>query len=309
MVTREEFLEERKTGIGGSDVAKILGISHYGSPLSLWAEKTGKVDPQEAGEPAKWGNLIEPLIIEQITEQLQVKTVASPDMFRHPDYPFMLAHVDGLIMSPGDEPEGILEAKTVGLRLFRDWDEGIPPYYVTQVQHYMCVTGLPYAEVGVLICGQELSIFHVDANREYQELLIEEEQKFWNCVETNVPPEADGSDATSEALKRLYDRPTPTVIELDKEWLDKLDEYKKLREEEKQIHTQAEEISNQLRLVQGENSRATINGEVVSMLSIGNRTTLDRKKLEVENPELAEQIKSYDKHSTYPIFKIVAGKT
>ena len=40
-MTREEWLEARKNGIGGSDAATILGLNPYKTTIELWEEKTG----------------------------------------------------------------------------------------------------------------------------------------------------------------------------------------------------------------------------------------------------------------------------
>ena len=38
-MSRDEWLKERTKGIGGSDVATILGLNPYKTPLQLWEEK------------------------------------------------------------------------------------------------------------------------------------------------------------------------------------------------------------------------------------------------------------------------------
>lgn len=48
----EQWLEYRKTGIGGSDASVVCGINKYRSPVELWLEKTGQLPYQEAGEAA-----------------------------------------------------------------------------------------------------------------------------------------------------------------------------------------------------------------------------------------------------------------
>ena len=40
-MSHQEWLEDRKRGIGGSDVATVLGLNKYKSPYQLWLEKTG----------------------------------------------------------------------------------------------------------------------------------------------------------------------------------------------------------------------------------------------------------------------------
>ena len=38
LAEREAMLEERKHGIGGSDIASVLGLSPWKTPLQLWEE-------------------------------------------------------------------------------------------------------------------------------------------------------------------------------------------------------------------------------------------------------------------------------
>lgn len=59
-LSREEWLSWRNKGIGGSDVAAVCGISKYKSPVELWMEKTGQLEPKESGEAAYWGTILEP---------------------------------------------------------------------------------------------------------------------------------------------------------------------------------------------------------------------------------------------------------
>ena len=39
--SHEEWLEDRRKGIGGSDVGALLGLNKYKSPYTLWAAKSG----------------------------------------------------------------------------------------------------------------------------------------------------------------------------------------------------------------------------------------------------------------------------
>nr|WP_263422590.1 YqaJ viral recombinase family protein [Vibrio penaeicida] len=41
----EGFQFQRRLGIGGTDVAPILGISPYRTPHDVWQEKTGRITP------------------------------------------------------------------------------------------------------------------------------------------------------------------------------------------------------------------------------------------------------------------------
>ncbi|MDU4479989.1 YqaJ viral recombinase family protein, partial [Clostridium sp.] len=64
-MTNEEWLEWRKKGIGGSDVATICGLNKYKSALELWMEKRGYKQDEEAGESAYWGTTLEHIVREE----------------------------------------------------------------------------------------------------------------------------------------------------------------------------------------------------------------------------------------------------
>ncbi|HFC9341278.1 TPA: YqaJ viral recombinase family protein, partial [Enterococcus hirae] len=47
-MSHQEWLEDRKKGIGGSDVATVLGLNKYKSPYQLWLEKTGQIELKDS---------------------------------------------------------------------------------------------------------------------------------------------------------------------------------------------------------------------------------------------------------------------
>ena len=60
MRTREQFLRERRSGIGGSDVAAILGLSRWKTAYQVWQEKTGRAAIDEGdNERLHFGNVLE----------------------------------------------------------------------------------------------------------------------------------------------------------------------------------------------------------------------------------------------------------
>ena len=69
----EEWLEYRKTGIGGSDASVVCGINKYKSPVELWMEKTGQLPYQEAGEAAYWGTQLEGLVRSEFTKRTGIE--------------------------------------------------------------------------------------------------------------------------------------------------------------------------------------------------------------------------------------------
>ena len=70
------------------------------------------------------------------------RVVEVKDMLQHPKHTYRLANIDGLTEDDNGNP-AILEVKTAGVHRRGEWENGIPVYYETQVQHYLAVTGVP----------------------------------------------------------------------------------------------------------------------------------------------------------------------
>jgi len=95
-ITRDEWLELRKTGIGGSDASIILGKNSYQSEYSLWANKRGLTANDEAGDAAKWGNRLERTVAEAYAEETNSAVICWPVMLQG-GYSWQLANVDFFI--------------------------------------------------------------------------------------------------------------------------------------------------------------------------------------------------------------------
>ena len=146
-LTREEWLDYRKKGIGGSDVAAIMGISPFATIRDLYNNKVGILPAILEEEESNWvakevGHRLENLVAEIFVRKTGLKVFPVRKMFRHPLYPFMLADVDFFILFP-DGTYGILECKTCNYNASKKWDDdAIPDNYVLQVKHYLSVMNM-----------------------------------------------------------------------------------------------------------------------------------------------------------------------
>ena len=153
-LSREEWLRYRKLGIGGSDVASLLGISKWKSEIELWLDKTNQTNESPVeNEAMQWGTIMEPIIRNHFAKVTGKAVVELKAMLQHPEYPFMLADVDGITVDDVGNP-AILEIKTASEFKRSEWEEDVPAYYQTQIQHYLCVTGIRKAYCAVLIGGE-----------------------------------------------------------------------------------------------------------------------------------------------------------
>ncbi|MGN8084864.1 YqaJ viral recombinase family protein [Ralstonia sp. 22086] len=220
-LSRGDWLEVRKQGIGGSDAAAAVGLNPYKSQLELWLEKTGrdadlpKPDPTDTTEPVYWGTLLEPIVAAAYTQKTGNRVRKVNAVLQHPTVPFMLANLDREVI--GVLGVQILECKTAGEFGARLWRDGVPEYVQLQVQHQLAVTGKHAADVAVLLCGQQLAVHRIERDDDLIARLIELEARFWRYVETDTPPPADGSDSAATALQCLYPRDSGQTVDFSED--------------------------------------------------------------------------------------------
>jgi len=268
MENREQFLAERLSGMGGSDAAAICGLNPYKSALQVWREKVG-LHVTEESEAMFWGTALEPVILkryDKIVKERYGETaeVIPGEFFRHIDHPFLIAHCDGVLVNRqnGSGPQvdtafGIVEVKTAGDRMKGDWGEewsdDIPQAYLTQVQHYLGVTGLDFCHVAVLFGGHEFRIYEVKANPEFIASLFELETRFWNeHVVPQVPPPPDGSESAKKMLDEMYPADTGATVEATGEVIEWVEEFFRQRKAEKLAKEKKEEAQNHVIAFMGE---------------------------------------------------------
>ena len=144
-LTEQEWLAYRRQGIGGSDVAAILGISPFRTARDLYDDKlniASAVDDTGNWVALEMGHLLEPLVAQIFTKKTGLEVFQIKKMFQHPQYPFMLADVDYFVRLPNGEI-ALLEIKTTNYNAkdhwWKDGEEYVPVYYETQGRHYMAV--------------------------------------------------------------------------------------------------------------------------------------------------------------------------
>ena len=283
-LSRGEWLEWRKNGIGGSDVAAILGISKWKSALELWLEKTGQAGDLEAeNEAMEWGHIMEPVIRSHFKEVTGKKVVEIHAIMQSPEYPFMLADIDGLTEDDEGNP-AILEIKTASEYKRSEWEDDIPHYYQTQVQHYLSVTGLAKAYVAVLIGGNTFRLYEVDADKEVQQMLVAVEADFWSKVITRTQPGIDGSDAAKELLDKTYQGGIKETISLPEGAEEYIEAFLLASVEEDNAKAKKQEASNKIKELMGNHDKATCGGHSVSWTPISSER-IDTKALKAAEPE------------------------
>ena len=287
-LSREEWLKWRKRGIGGSDISCLLGINKWKSEIELWLDKTNQTNELPAeNEAMQWGNIMEPVIRNHFAEVTGKPVIEVKAMLQHPEYPYMLADVDGLTVDDSGNP-AILEIKTASEYKRSEWEEDVPAYYQTQIQHYLCVTGIRKAYCAVLIGGNCFKIYEVDADDEIQSMLIAVEKNFWNKVQNMIRPEMDGSDAAKNLLDSLYRGGVAEQIVMPEEAIEYVDQYIEACAEEDNAKAKKQEASNRIKEIMGDYDKAKCLNHTISWKSVSSER-LDTKALKEEQPELYQK--------------------
>lgn len=277
-------MEARSTGLGGSDAAAACGVSRWKSPFQLYLEKRGEAPAFEGNEATKWGHLLEPVVRQEYAERSGRIVRLPAETFRHPKYPFMIAHPDGVT-----DDRRLYEGKTAG----RDYGWGpdgsdeIPEDYLLQVQHYMLVLDLPVADLAVLIGGQDYRQYEIPADRELQEMLVEAEAELWQRIERGDPP----PPSSQEDARLLYGHSSIAGnVEAAAEIATACERIKELKAQKKNVEAEIEQRELEIKLALGELDTLTNNGRVLATWKAAKpRESFDTAAFKAEHPDLYPQ--------------------
>jgi putative phage-type endonuclease len=257
---RPAWLEARRAGIGGSDAPAILGLSSFGSPLSVYASKLGAVVSEDfESELMAWGRFVEAPMMARFAEETGRACDLFGKLVRNVERPWLLATPDGLQKDPNRGGAlGLVECKLTVYRA-SDWDEGVPAHVQAQVQHSLAATGLSYASVLVLLHGYKFRWADVERDDSFIDgLLLPELTEFWRRVEAGEPPAPDASEATRRALAALYPEDSGATVELPGELVPLDQERVALKGEEKIVKTRLAEIDAAIKLAIGDASTGVL---------------------------------------------------
>ena len=192
-LTREEWLDWRRRGIGGSDVSAIIGISPFRTARDIYYDKVGiaAVEENEGNWVAmEMGHLLEDLVAKIFERKTGLKIYQIKKMFRHPLYPFMLADVDYFITMT-DGTKAVLEIKTTNYNAkdhwWKDGRETVPVHYEAQGRHYMAVMDMDRVFFCCLYGNTEDEVIIRELRRD---MAYEEEMIFLEQPRTETDPAA-----------------------------------------------------------------------------------------------------------------------
>lgn len=193
---REQFLAERKQGVGGSDIASVFNVG-YGCRLRLWRDKRDEVPdyPREENDAMVLGNLLEPFFADKYAHVTRRNVDIHNRPVVHPDYPELRVNIDRAVMPDEnrmdeDTHPGVLEIKSVGRGMFyKIKREGLPPDYIFQLQHGIECFGSTWGAF-LVGCRDNGDIIYWDVPKDetLAARIVEEAREFWQDVQTGAMP-------------------------------------------------------------------------------------------------------------------------
>jgi putative phage-type endonuclease len=266
---RDRWLEARRSGIGSSDAATIVRVNPWKSPLELYAEKLGIEEAEDQSEAAYWGSILEPLVLKRFAKETGRTCRPAGVLLQSKAQPWQLATLDG-VQFDAERGPGVVEVKCTSLA--ERWEDGPPPYVVAQVQHQLAVTGYRWGSIAVLFNGREFFWHDFERNEEMIGHLIEAESEFWRRVQALEPPDPEGTTRDKEIIAKLFPcdvNPDPVV--LDGSFIEFDERRSALKEDEKRIAGELQQIENALRMAIGEHAAALLPSGVIYSLKLQHR--------------------------------------
>jgi putative phage-type endonuclease len=264
---KSEWLKHRQNGIGGSEVGTILGLNPYQSSIELFYYKLGEVEQKDQNIPMFMGNFLE----EKIAELYQYYDSDNESLIRNYEagkkinkikkinyilgnkqYPYLLGNIDRIQTHPY---ECLIEIKTISGYALNNWQSGIPPYFLAQLQAYMLITGVDKSKLVMLKDGRYLEVYEVDANPEFQSHIAEMSKTFWNKILyarelkakkqpfEHLEPEPDNLDAYERFLKSKH-KETGDIIQGTSEQYETAKKYSDCNTRIKDIETEQQGYKN-----------------------------------------------------------------
>lgn len=230
---------DRSKFLGGSDVAAVLGISPWRTPLELAREKrkprtqtddTKGSRGQVLSRGKRWESVVAEMLVESMKERGYTLDILQWNMrYTDPEHPFLAAEIDAEGLLSGGEvsdwPHRVevnIELKTVHPFKVKEWglsedgaglSDQIPMWYAAQVQHGMMVRGRNLCVVGALVGADYLMPYIVPRDDEIIGWLRPALVRFWqDCVLGGIDPDAINIDD----VRRLY-KPELDGIEISDE--------------------------------------------------------------------------------------------
>ncbi len=290
--SREEWLDIRKSGIGSSEVATIVGLNPWETPYQLWRRKVGLDEPKQENAAMRNGHHLEDAVSKMwndATGREIIKRSAIDWIIRDNDRPYLQVSPDRtywLGESRSPEAKGILEIKTTRMKVD---PEDLPRYWFTQVQYQLGVAGYTQGSLAWLSAGQGFDFGYQDLKfvPDFYEWLIESVSRFWqdNILGKQEPSAVSVADVLLK-YNRHIDR---KIIECSDEVFTAYQNLKEVRTELKALEEREAALEDTIKMAFGDAEALSYGGDTIATWKAPKASLkFDAKAFQAEHPDLAK---------------------
>ena len=304
-----DWLEERKSGLGGSDAAAALGYSKYDSPADVFDSKQEEAIPKAATPAMERGTILEPIV----ADMWKVRTglgIRRQPMRRHKEHDCIIGNIDRQVFATDDAGTSLLEIKCPGLNMFQEYKlKGLNEDIICQIMHYLAVYG--YDQIHVALFNAEkwelLKLDPIERDDSFIAELVDREVHFWKefVMKGVRPPEEipDLPDLPAVGGGELVTWTDPADLQL----LLDLHEARILRDDAKALAEMADQaVKDRMGtavVIEGEGHRIYFREQA-------GRKSLDKPKLAAAGIDISQYQKQGNPFRVFkPYFDIRGGKT
>lgn len=285
----QEWVDNRKEYIGGSDVSSILEQNPYSTPLQVWMRKKGLLPPIDSSPIMNFGHYFEPILAAHFEQVTGLKTRQVHKTYQHEEHSFLRANIDRMVLASGTDPTAVLELKTTTSQRLKALDGEIPQEWFLQIQHYLGITGFEKAY---------LQIYERDTCTFNEPMLIDRADdliiqnmntliNWWNVhkIGGKRPEPINGEDclilypdSTDGAIKEV----TPSEYALYNELLE-------IRERREELEDSEEYLKTLLKKAIGESETLSCGGKPLIKWKSTSQNRLDTPAFKQAHPVLYKQ--------------------
>jgi putative phage-type endonuclease len=288
--SKEEWLANRQEGIGGSEIAAVMGIDLYTSRFALWERKTGiNTEPIPENAYMKAGIRLESAVVRYFEEESGYYCIRQPDSgffsITHEKYPFLLGSRDRAYLVSDSGEVRILECKTTQKPIDRD---ALPVNWFSQLQWYMGLYGVSRGAIAWLERGIRFDFVEIDFDKDYFEYMVEQALQFWNY---NVKQDVAPAELNADDIERLYPKEVfGRVLEASDKLMEDWRSLSSIKQQVKELEAQQEEIENRLKALMLDAERLEYMGmPLVTWKQSKSSMKFDEKAFAMVHPDLHKQ--------------------
>jgi predicted phage-related endonuclease len=243
----------RATGIGGTDIAAILGCDERRDAFSVWKQKRGELEREPPTPRMLLGKAFERGILQYYADLTGRELRYVDETLRHPSRPWMVYTPDALCIH---EPRGV-DAKFVSWDQRFRWGataDDIPAYIQAQAWWYMAATDLPVWDIAAVTSDGDPLFYTVERDGRIEAVMLAAAEEFYTrYLIGDETPALGASPETARWLKQAFPRHTaPKPRPATEPEVALLEEYAQARAEAKQTATEKTARENAIKFAIGD---------------------------------------------------------